>query len=129
MSVPRAAVAAQSIGAAFKGEASRALAARSVHVKIFPRVRNIHESCQILRQLQEFGDVEFYKNLAVTYTYLSFHSLLLSYNQCLSRTLIESNKLMFTATNRMIQTIQLSTPHESYSPTPPPQKGRSMPSQ
>ena len=40
-------------------------AGRAVHVKIYPRPRNLSESREILRVLQQYGDVAMYKHLKV----------------------------------------------------------------
>lgn len=45
--------------------AATSLAGRAVHIKIHPRPRNLHESRQILRVLERFGEVVMYKNLRV----------------------------------------------------------------
>lgn len=45
--------------------ATRSLANRAVHVKVFPRTRNIRESREFLRVLKEFGPVVSYRNLNV----------------------------------------------------------------
>lgn len=38
---------------------------RAVHVKIYPRPRDLAESRGVLRVLQQYGDVVMYKNLKV----------------------------------------------------------------
>ncbi|MCJ1245899.1 hypothetical protein MMC30_003103 [Trapelia coarctata] len=42
---------------------ARAVAGRAVHIKIHPRPRNITESREILRVLQQYGEVMVFKNL------------------------------------------------------------------
>lgn len=59
MVAPRVALAGQSIPAYAR------TAGRAVHVKIHPRPRNLSESREILRVLQQYGEVAMYKHLKV----------------------------------------------------------------
>ena len=59
MAAPRVALASQSIPAYAR------TAGRAVHVKIQPRPRNLSESREILRVLQQYGEVAMYKHLKV----------------------------------------------------------------
>ena len=59
MAAPRVALAGQSI----PGYARTA--GRAVHVKIQPRPRNLSESREILRVLQQYGEIAMYKPLKV----------------------------------------------------------------
>ena len=59
MAAPRVALAGQSI----PGYARTA--GRAVHVKIQPRPRNLSESREILRVLQQYGEIAMYKHLKV----------------------------------------------------------------
>ena len=59
MVAPRVALASQSIPAYAR------TAGRAVHVKIHPRPRNLYESREILRVLQQYGEVAMYKHLKV----------------------------------------------------------------
>ena len=59
MAAPRIALAGQSIPAYAR------TAGRAVHVKIHPRPRNLSESREILRVLQQYGEVAMYKHLKV----------------------------------------------------------------
>ena len=59
MAAPRIALAGQPI----PGYARTA--GRAVHVKIHPRPRNLSESREILRVLQQYGEVAMYKHLKV----------------------------------------------------------------
>ena len=60
MKAPRVALAAQSIPAYAR------TAGRAVHIKIYPRPRNLSESREILRVLQQYGEVAMYKHLKVS---------------------------------------------------------------
>ncbi|KAL2042183.1 hypothetical protein N7G274_005371 [Stereocaulon virgatum] len=57
MAAPRVALAGQAIPAYAR------TAGRAVHVKIHPRPRNLGESREVLRVLQQYGDVTMYKHL------------------------------------------------------------------
>ena len=59
MAAPRVALASQPIPAYAR------TAGRAVHVKIHPRPRNLSESREILRVLQQYGEVAMYKHLKV----------------------------------------------------------------
>ena len=59
MVAPRVALAGQAIPAYAR------TAGRAVHVKIYPRPRNLGESREVLRVLQQYGDVIMYKHLKV----------------------------------------------------------------
>ena len=59
MAAPRVALAGQTI----PGYARTA--GRAVHVKIQPRPRNLSESREILRVLQQYGEVAMFKHLKV----------------------------------------------------------------
>lgn len=59
MTAPRVALTGQAIPAYAR------TAGRAVHVKIHPRPRNLGESREVLRVLQQYGDVVMYKHLKV----------------------------------------------------------------
>lgn len=59
MKVPRVSFAGQLIPAYAK------TAGRDVHVKIYPRPRHLADSREILRVLQQYGEVVVYKHLKV----------------------------------------------------------------
>ena len=59
MTAPRVALAAQSMPAYAR------TAGRAVHIRIQPRPRNLSESREILRVLQQYGEVAMYKHLKV----------------------------------------------------------------
>lgn len=59
MAAPRVAFAGKSIPAYAN------TVGRSVHVKIHPQPRNLAESREVLRVLQQYGEVVVYKNLKV----------------------------------------------------------------
>lgn len=59
MVAPRVALAGQAIPAYAR------IAGRAVHVKIHPRPRNLGESREVLRVLQQYGNVIMYKHLKV----------------------------------------------------------------
>lgn len=44
-------------------------AGRAVHIKIHPQPRNLAESTEVLRVLQQYGEVFMYKHLKVRKTY------------------------------------------------------------
>lgn len=60
---PRVAFAGQSIPAYAR------TVGRAVHVKIYPQPRNLAESTEVLRVLQQYGEVVMYKQLKVRYLY------------------------------------------------------------
>ena len=43
------------------------VAGRAIHIKLFPRSRNIAESRQVLRVLERYGEVVMYKHLKVLF--------------------------------------------------------------
>lgn len=45
--------------------AARALAARSVHVKLYPTPRSFPERREVLRVLERFGEVSMFRSLKV----------------------------------------------------------------
>lgn len=59
MAAPRVAFASQSLPAYAR------TVGRAVHVKIHPRPRNLSESREVLRVLQQYGEVIMYKHLKV----------------------------------------------------------------
>ena len=61
MAVPRVSFAGQSIPAYAK------TVGRAVHVKIYPRPRNLAESREVLRVLQQYGEIVSYRHLKVGY--------------------------------------------------------------
>lgn len=62
MAATKLATASQSIASSLRG-----LTAQAVHVKIHPRPRNLAESREILRVLQQYGEVVVYKHLKVSF--------------------------------------------------------------
>ena len=61
---PRVAFAGQSIPAYAR------TVGRAVHVKIYPQPRNLAESTEVLRVLQQYGEVVMYKQLKVRFSTL-----------------------------------------------------------
>ena len=59
---PRVAFAGQSIPAYAR------TVGRAVHIKIYPQPRNLAESTEVLRVLQQYGEVVMYKQLKVRYS-------------------------------------------------------------
>ena len=59
MAAPRFAFAGQTIPAYAR------TVGRAVHVKIYPQPRNLAESTEVLRVLQQYGEVIMYKQLKV----------------------------------------------------------------
>jgi hypothetical protein len=45
--------------------AARAIAARSIHIKIYPAARSMPERREVLRVIERFGEVEMFKSLKV----------------------------------------------------------------
>lgn len=76
MAAPRVAFAGRTLPAYAK------TAGRAVHVKIHPRPRNLSESREVLRVLQQYGDVVMYKHLKVrSHQALALQGLLLRLRQ------------------------------------------------
>ena len=71
MAASRVALAGQSIPAYAR------TIGRAVHVKIYPRPRNLGESREVLRVLQQYGDVVMYKHLKVRWLLSFVHEFLL----------------------------------------------------
>lgn len=60
MAAAKISSAGQSIASSLRG-----LTGQAVHVKIHPRPRNLAESREVLRVLQQYGEVVMYKHLKV----------------------------------------------------------------
>ena len=71
MAAPRVALSGQSIPAYAR------TAGLAVHVKIHPRPRNLSESREVLRVLQQYGEVAMYKHLKVCSIVMSLCQILL----------------------------------------------------
>ena len=69
------------------------LASRAVHIRVYPRPRNLAESREILRVLEGYGQVIMYKHLKVSIT---------SYTQLLFKQY--GKKRAHTQTNRVPKT-------------------------
>lgn len=50
----------------------RSVIGRAVHVKVYPRLKNLSESREILHVLQRYGEVVTYKNLKAWLLYWPF---------------------------------------------------------